>query len=61
VTAHERLKREIYQLGLTIAANASALETKTMKTDDRDLLQRQMTMRLAHLRLLQQRLDRLSK
>jgi hypothetical protein len=53
VTAQEKLKREIHVPGLTIAANVSTLETKTI-ADDRDLFQRQMTMRVAHLRLLQQ-------
>ncbi len=60
MTAHEKLIREIQVLGLTIAANASTLEPKTMNADDWELLQRQMTVRLAHQRLLQQRLDRLS-
>jgi hypothetical protein len=61
VTAQEKLKREIHVLGLTIAPNASTLATKPMSPSDRDSLQRQMATRVAHLRLLQQRLDRLTK
>jgi len=61
VTAQEKLKREIHVLGLTIAANASTLATKPMSANDRDSLQRQMATRAAHLRLLQQRLARLTK
>ena len=47
-------------LALTIEANAVTLVSKTMFLDDREALQRQMTIRIAHQRLLQRRLDRLT-
>jgi hypothetical protein len=53
------LKRDIEVLGQTIEANALILKSKTLNDDDREALQRQMTTRLAHQKLLQQRLDRL--
>jgi len=60
VTEREKLKREIYLLGQTIEANALTLACKTMSLDDKEALKRQLTIRIAHQRLLQQRLDRLS-
>jgi hypothetical protein len=61
MTEREKLKREIIVLDSIVKTNASVLESKAMKADDREALQRQMTTRLAHRKLLQQRLDRLSK
>jgi len=58
--ARDKLKHEIYVLGKIIEANASTLTSKTMNDEDREALQKQMTTRMAHLKLLQQRLDRLS-
>jgi hypothetical protein len=60
VTEHQRLKRELYWLGQTINANAQTLVSKTMTLDDREALSRQMAIRIAHQRLLQRRLDRLT-
>jgi len=60
VTEREKLKREIQVLGQILQANAGALASKTMKDHDRELLQRQVAVRTAHQKLLQQRLDRLS-
>jgi hypothetical protein len=57
--AHEKLKREIYELEQVIQSNASALASKTMYDRDRESLRRQMDLRVAHQRLLQRRLDRL--
>ena len=54
-----KLKHDIELLGQTIEANALILRSKTLNDDDREALQRQMTTRLAHQKLLQQRLDRL--
>jgi hypothetical protein len=59
VAEREKLKREIYWLGQTIDTNAKTLASKTMTLDDRKALERQMAIRVAHQRLLQQRLDRL--
>jgi hypothetical protein len=55
-----QLKHEVYLLGKMIESNASTLTSKTMNDDDRGALQRLMTTRMAHLKLLRQRLDRLS-
>ena len=60
MTEREKLQREIRLLGQTIQANASALASKVMNDEDRESLQSQMTVRMAHQKLLQQRLDRLS-
>ena len=60
MTDREKLKREIFLLGQTIQANASALASKVMSDEDRESLQRQMTVRVTRQGLLQQRLDRLS-
>jgi hypothetical protein len=59
VTEQEKLKREIYMLAQIIETNALTLASKTMSPDDRKALERQMAIRAAHQRLLQQRLDRL--
>jgi len=61
VTDREKLQREIRLLGQTIQANASAIASKVMSDEDRQSLQRQMTVRMAHQNLLQHRLDRLSR
>ena len=53
-----KLKHDIKLLGQTIEANALILKSKTLNDDDREALQRQMTTRVAHQKLLQQRLDR---
>lgn len=60
MTEREKLRREIYMLGQIIQTNAAALATKSLNDEDRESLQRQMTLRLAHQKLLQQRLDRLA-
>jgi hypothetical protein len=60
VTEREKLRREIYILAQIIKTNATALATKSLNDEDRELLQRQMTLRLTHQKLLQQRLDRLT-
>ena len=56
----DKLKHEIFVLEGIIKANASVLTSKTMSTDDRQALKRQIAIRTAHWKLLQQRLDRLS-
>jgi hypothetical protein len=56
----DKLRDEIYGLGQIIEANALTLTSKTMNDDDREALQRQMNTRMAHRKLLQKRLDRLS-
>ena len=60
MTERERLEREIYELGEIIKANAAALVSKTISGDDRKLLQHQMTRRIAHQKLMQEWLGRLS-
>jgi hypothetical protein len=60
VTEREKLKREIKLLAQTIETNAVTLASKTMTLDDREALKRQMAIRVAHQRLLQRRLDRLT-
>ena len=60
MTDRERLKREIRLLAQTIEANARTLASKTMTLDDREGLERQMAIRVAHQRLLERRLDRLT-
>ena len=60
MTERERLKREIKLLAQTIEANAVTLASKTMTLDDREALNRQMMIRIAHQRLLERRLDRLT-
>jgi hypothetical protein len=60
VTEREKLKRGIHLLGEAMEADALTLPSKTMNQDDREALERQMKIRFAHHRLLQQRLDRLS-
>jgi hypothetical protein len=59
VTEQEKLKRQIYLLAQTIETNAQTLASKTMSLDDKEALKRQMSIRIAHQKLLQQRLDRL--
>ena len=60
MTEQEKLKRQIYLLAQTIETNAQTLASKTMSLDDKEALKRQMSIRIAHQKLLQQRLDRLS-
>ena len=52
-----KLKHDIELLGQTINANALTLKSKTLNDDDREALQRQMATRVAHQKLLQQRLN----
>jgi hypothetical protein len=61
MTERKKLEHKIYVLGQIVKANMSALNSKSMRDDDRDALQRQITIRLGHQRLLQNRLKRLSK
>jgi hypothetical protein len=56
-----KLNHDINLLGQTIHSNALTIKSKTMNNEDREALQRHMTTRMAHQKLLQQRLDRLSK
>ncbi len=58
MTEREKLKREIYVLGQIVDAHALAFASKTMNDDNRELLQRQMSVGTAHQKLLEQRLDR---
>jgi uncharacterized protein YPO0396 len=60
VTDREKLKREIYTFGMINDASVSTLKSKTMSDDDRIALMRQIAIRTAHQKLLQQRLKRLS-
>jgi hypothetical protein len=60
VTDREKLKREIYTFGMINDASVSTLKSKTMSDDDRVALMRQIAIRTAHQKLLQQRLKRLS-
>jgi hypothetical protein len=55
-----KLKRDIDLLGQMVQSNASTLKSKRLNDDDREALARQMATRMAHQKLLQQRLDRLS-
>jgi hypothetical protein len=61
MTQIEKLQNEIYLLGEIINSNAAALKSKAMSDEDREALQRQITTRNAHRKLLLQRLERLSK
>ena len=56
----QKLEREIYEISKLIDANIVALKTKAMSDYDREALQRHMSTRLAHLKLLQRRLVRFS-
>jgi len=60
VTERERLEREIYELGEIIKANAAALASETISNDAGELLKHQMTRRMAHQKLMQEWLGRLS-
>ena len=53
VTEREKLKRGIHLLGEAMEADALALASKTMNLDDREALERQMTILRAHQRLRQ--------
>ena len=55
-----KLRRDIDLLGQMIQSNVSTLKSKRLNDDDREALARQMATRMAHQKLLQQRLDRLS-
>jgi hypothetical protein len=59
-TQLQKLQHEIYILGEIINSNAAALKSKSMSDEDREALQRQINVRTAHKKLLEQRLDRLS-
>jgi hypothetical protein len=61
VTDREKLKREIYLFDTINDASVSTLKSKTMSDDDRVALKRQIAIRTAHQKLLQQRLNRLSR
>jgi hypothetical protein len=57
----EKLKREIHLFDAINDAGVSTLKSKTMSDDDRVALKRQIAIRMAHQKLLQQRLNRLSR
>jgi hypothetical protein len=57
VIERQKLEREIYEISKLIDANIVALKTKAMSDYDREALQRHMSTRVAHLKLLQRRLD----
>ena len=61
VTDREKLKREIHLFDAINDAGVSTLKSKTMSDDDRVALKRQIAIRMAHQKLLQQRLNRLSR
>jgi hypothetical protein len=61
VTDREKLKREIHLFDSINDASVSTLKSKTMSDDDRLALKRQIAIRMAHQKLLQQRLNRLSR
>jgi hypothetical protein len=61
MTDFEKLQHEIYLLGKIINSNGAALKSKTMSDEDREALQRQITVPTAHMNLLLRRLDRLSR
>jgi hypothetical protein len=61
VTDREKLKREIDLFDVINGASVSTLKSKTMSDDDRVALKRQIAIRMAHQKLLQQRLNRLSR
>jgi hypothetical protein len=57
----EKLKREIHLFDAINDAGVSTLKSKTMSDDDRVALKRQIAIRMAHQKLLQQRKNRLSR
>jgi hypothetical protein len=59
-TELQKLQHEIYLLGEIIKSNAAALKSKPMSDEDREALKRQISVRTAHKRLLERRLDRLT-
>ena len=61
VTDREKLKREIHLFDSINDASVSTLKSKTMSDDDRVALKRQIAIRKTHQKLLQQRLNRLSR
>ena len=61
LTEVQKLQHEIYLLGEIINSNSVALKSKSMSNEDREALHRQISVRTAHKKILQQRLDRLSK
>ena len=61
VMDREKLKREIHLFDAINDASVSTLKSKTMSDDDRVALKRQIAIRMAHQKLLQQRLNRLSR
>jgi hypothetical protein len=54
------LEREIFALGEIIKANSLTLTSRTMTAEDREALERQMALRIAHRKLLQKQLGRRS-
>jgi hypothetical protein len=58
-TELQKLQHEIYLLGEIINSNAAALKSKAMSDEDREALERQISVRTAHKKLLERRLDRL--
>ena len=61
VMDREKLKREIHLFDAINDAGVSTLKSKTMSDDDRVALKRQIAIRKTHQKLLQQRLNRLSR
>jgi hypothetical protein len=61
VTDREKLKREIHLFDSINDASVSTLKSKTMSDDDQVALKRQIAIRKTHQKLLQQRLNRLSR
>jgi hypothetical protein len=56
----QKLQHEIYLVGEIISSNAAAFRSKSMSDEDREALQRQVSVRTAHKKLLERRLDRLT-
>jgi hypothetical protein len=61
VMDREKLKRGIYLFDTINDASVSTLKSKTMSDDDRVAPKGQIAIRTAHQKLLQQRLNRLSR
>ena len=60
LTDVQKLQHEIYLLGEIINSNTTALKSK-MRDEDQEALEQQISLRTAHKKILQLRLDRLSK
>ena len=52
MTEREKLERQIYVLEMIITANTLVLRSKPMRDEDRQALQRQISIRLSHQRPL---------